>query len=178
MATRFKHNRNKRTSILTAVWSAIIVGIVAGILIFVDGGYLHAWLLSILVGILALYILWIPRYTTIDENNLEIQCVVELTRIDIRDIRSIRKVQTQEYKYLFPVIGSYGFFGYYGYFLNLKGWDMVKVYAGEWDNLLEIVDIYEQTYLISSRQADALIESVMQVKLMHAGRKTAKNASL
>lgn len=174
MAKRFKHNRNKRTTILTAIWSAIIVTIVAAILVFVEGGYLHAWLLSILVGILALYILSIPRRTSVDENNLEIQCVVELTRIDIRDIRSIRKVQAKESKYLFPVIGSYGFFGYYGYFLNPKGWDMVKVYAGEWDNLVEIVDIYEQTYIISSRQADELIESVMQVKLMHAGKKAAK----
>lgn len=174
MAKRFKHNRNKRTSTLTAIWSAIIVAIVAAILIFVEGGYLHAWLLSILVGILALYILSIPRRTSVDENNLEIQCVIELTRIDIRDIRSIRKVQAKEYKYLFPVIGSYGFFGYYGYFLNPKGWDMVKVYAGEWDNLVEIVDIYEQTYIISSRQADELIESVMQVKLMHAGKKVTK----
>lgn len=136
---------------------------------------MHAWMLSILLGIVALYILSIPRSVSVDEHNLEIQCIVDMTRIDVRDIRSIRKVTTKEYKYLIPILGSYGFFGYYGYYLNLKGWDMVKVYAGEMDNLVEIVDIYEQTYIVSCREADSLIESVMQVKLIHAGDNTVRH---
>ncbi len=178
MARRFRHNRNKRTTVLTVIWSLFIAAIAAAILIFVHGGYLHAWLLSILVGITALYILSIPRRITVDESNLEIQCVVELTRIDIRDIRSIRKVSPNEYHYLFPVLGSFGFFGFYGYYLNFKGWDMVKVYAGEWAHLVEIIDIYEQTYIVSCREADELIESVMQVKLLHTGKKSEKILSV
>lgn len=154
------------------MWICVIAIIAAGILIFAKDGFMRVWMFSMLAAITALFILSIPRSLTIDEQNFNIQCIVELTRIDVRDIRAIRKVDKKEYRYLFPVLGSYGFFGYYGYYLNLRDWDVIKVYAGEWDNFIEITDIYEQTYVISCPQADELIESVMQVKLLHTGRKS------
>ncbi len=172
MARKFKHDRNKRTARLTVLWTVFIVAIVAAVLIFGQESYLQGWLLSILVAVIALYVLSIPLGISVDEHNLEIHCVVELTRIDVRDILSIRKVTTTEYKYLFPILGSYGFFGYYGYYLNLKNWNIVKVYASEWAHFVEITDIYEQTYIVSNRRADELFESVEQVKLLHTGEKT------
>lgn len=174
MAKEFKYQRNKRTRTLTTIWIVVMAGIVLIALTLLDGTYIHAWLLSILAAILALYIMSIPRRISVDEDNIEIHCVVELTRIDVRDVRSIRKVESKDVKGLFPVFGCYGFFGYYGYYLSLRKWEIVKVYASEWDNLVEINDIYEETYLVSCGQADELIESVLQVKLLRTGERAAK----
>lgn len=178
MAKEFKYKRNRRTGVLTFVWIAVTVCVVIATFTLLRGTYVHAWLLSLLTAIIALYVLSIPRRISVDEHNLEIHCLVELTRIDVRDIQSIRKVAKAELKGLFPVMGSYGFFGYYGYYLNLRKWDMVKIYAGEWDNFVEIMDIYEQTYIVSCRQADELIEAVMQVKLLRAGEKANKSSTI
>jgi hypothetical protein len=93
-----------------------------------------------------------------------------MTRIAIADINSVRKVTKQDIGRLTLLLGSYGFFGYYGYYANLQRWEAVRVYAGEWDNFVEIEDIYEDKYLISCREADRLIEMVMQGKLIHAGQ--------
>ena len=175
MAKEFRYTSDKRTRWLTIMWISIAIGIVVATFTLLRGTYVHAWLLSLLTAVIALYILSIPRRISVDEHNLEIQCIVELTRIDVRDIRSIRKVAPSELKYLFPILGSYGFFGYYGYYLNLRKWDMVKVYASEWSHFVEIVDIYEQTYIVSSGDADELIEAVMQVKLLRAGEKNKKS---
>ena len=48
-------------------------------------------------------------------------------------------------------------FGYYGYYFDLKTFEKVVVYASEWKNLVEIVDIYEQRYYVSCTQADELV---------------------
>ena len=39
----------------------------------------------------------------------------------------------------------------------LKTFEKVVVYASEWKNLVEIVDIYEQRYYVSCTQADELV---------------------
>ena len=39
----------------------------------------------------------------------------------------------------------------------MKTFEKVVVYASEWKNLVEIVDIYEQRYYVSCTQADELV---------------------
>ena len=41
--------------------------------------------------------------------------------------------------------------------VDLKTFEKVVVYASEWKNLVEIVDIYEQRYYVSCTQADELV---------------------
>lgn len=165
MEARFKYKCDKRCKWLTAVYIVIIAAGFTAVAIFGSGGYMEAWIVSILIAVIALYLLSIPRYIKVDDDNLEIQCVVEMTSIDLRDIVGIRNVDPDEYKHkLLCLLGSYGFFGYYGYYLNLRSWEIIKVYAGERRNLVEIEDSYEQTYIISCRESDELIDAVMKAK--------------
>ena len=154
------------------IW-AVVIGL-AAVLIAVLGdllgssGYLQAWLYSILIAIAALYVLSIPRYISVDDLHLEIHCMVEMTRIDIRDIATVRRVDAAQLRgKLWIVLGSYGFFGYFGYFFNWREWELVKTYATQWANFVEIEDIYEQKYIVSCPHADHLIETIMQAKLKH-----------
>ncbi|MDL2320551.1 PH domain-containing protein [Alistipes sp. OttesenSCG-928-B03] len=169
-ANKFRYNYDKRTKRLTWIISAVIVAFFAAISLLAGEGYLRAWVISIMVAVLLLYVMSIPRYITVDREALEIQCVVEMTRIAIEDITLVRKVTRKDVGPLMLLLGSYGFFGYFGYYACFRRWDTLKVYTTERENLVEIEDIYEQKYIVSCREADRLIEAVMQVKLTHAGQ--------
>ncbi|MCD8174300.1 MAG: PH domain-containing protein [Alistipes sp.] len=170
MEARFGYKRDKRCKWLTAVWLVIIAGVPLFLVFGMESSYMRAWILAFGAAILALYILSIPRYVKVDDDYLEIHCVVEMTRIDVRDVVNIRKIDPDGYTSRFMcLLGSYGFFGYYGYYLDFRQWDFVKVYATERCHLVLIEDIYEQSYLISCRDCDRLVEAVTQAKLNHPG---------
>lgn len=169
---KFTYNLGRRAKRLSALYILFIVGLYVLVWFLGSDGYMHAWLFSLLTAVVALFVLSIPRYIKVDAEALEIHCVVEMTRIEIRDITSIRKIKRKDWKRIWPLLGSYGFFGYYGYYFDFKEWDMLKVYTAERKNLIEIEDIYEQRYIISCREGDKLINAVMQAKLLHAGKET------
>jgi hypothetical protein len=153
---------------LTWAISGAIVGLFAAVLLLGDG-YLRAWTVAIMLAILLLYVLSIPRYIKVNTRALEVHCVVEMVRIPIEDVRSVRRLMQSEMRGFIPLLGSYGFFGYYGYYADLRRWEIIKVYATEWDNLVEIEDIYENIYIISCRERERLIELFVQAKLAGAG---------
>lgn len=169
---RFRYRRDRRTRRLTWITLVLIAAVFTAIAVFVREEYVRAWIIVLLLTVLLLYVLSIPRHIKVDREALEIHCVVEMTRIPIADINSVRKVTRQDTGKLTLLLGSYGFFGYYGYYANLHRWETLKVYASELDNLVEINDIYEDRYLVSCREADRLIEMVMQAKLIGAGDET------
>jgi hypothetical protein len=149
-------HRTRRTSLIISI---ALVLLFAALYLFINDGYLRAWLIAMLLAVVVLYILSIPRYISLKDGILEIHCVVELTRIRVDDITDICRVDRKELK-LIPLLGSYGFFGYYGYYADVHQWETLKVYATEWDNLVLIKDIYETFYLVSCRQADKLVTAV------------------
>ncbi|MFI3280683.1 MAG: PH domain-containing protein [Rikenellaceae bacterium] len=156
----YKFHSNRRTLITTIVY--FIVFVVAGLLIWLMyvGGYFSAWFISLMVALIALMSLSIPRRVTVDDNNVTILCLLEMVEIPRSEIVSINKVDTNDCRWIIPIFGSRGFFGYYGYYLDLATLERVRFYATEWQNLVEIVDIYDDRYYISCRQADQLIEQI------------------
>lgn len=167
---RFKYRFDRRSRRIT-IGVIVALAIAFGAFIYLGhGSYLPAWFLSIVIATMALYILSIPRFITLDTEaeSVEIHCLLELTKISVGDLSSIRRVENEELKSTFPLLGSYGFFGYYGYYFNFKEWEVLKVYASEWSNFVEIVDIYEQKYIISCDRADELIALVESAKQTYA----------
>lgn len=165
MERRFTYKRDKRVRRLTLIECGVLV-VCLLLALFFGSSYLQAWIYSVIIAVTALYVLSIPRYIKVDDENFEIHCLVEMTRIDIRDIASIREVERREYmRGVLPLLGSYGFFGYYGYYFDFRRWETIKVYASELNHLVEIEDIYEQKYLVSCRDAAQLIETTMQAQL-------------
>lgn len=151
---------DKKTKCLSWIITAVVAAVVVAVWFFVGDDYLRAWVIAMLAAVTLLYALSIPRKVKIADGWLEIKCTVELTRIAVEDIKSIRRVEKSEVRPIIPLLGSYGFWGYYGYYADMQNWDVIKVYATEWNDLVMIEDIYETKFLISCRRADELIAQV------------------
>ena len=126
------------------------------------GGFFSAWFVSFVLALIALMILSIPRRIVLLDNTLEIQCIFDITEIDVSEIARIRKVRTRKLRWAMLLFGSAGFFGYYGKYFDLKEFEVITIYASEWNNFVEIVDIYDSRTYVSCRDADALIASVRE----------------
>lgn len=127
-----------------------------------EGGYLSTWFAMFVVALICLLTLSIPRKVVVTPTHLNIICILELTEIKIADIVKIRKVNPRNLKWVFPVFGAYGFFGFYGLYFDFRRAERFKMYATEWRNLIEIIDIYEDRYYISCRNSDALVKEVQR----------------
>lgn len=160
MSRVYTYKTDKRTYYITFVY--IILSVVAGVVLYklYEGGYFSAWFLSLVVAIMALMALSIPRRVVVDEKNIVINCILEVNVISREDIVSVRKVDKSECKGLVPLLASCGFFGYFGLYIDLNSLERVKFYATECNNLVEIVDKYEDRYFISCREADDFVEEI------------------
>ena len=164
MKRNFNFNIDRRTKILTALTFTLILGGAVGLYFLYTGGFLSAWFTSLMLAITALMILSVPRQVVVLDNTLEIQCISDISEIEIADIDSVRVVSNREMRWFFPLFASLGFFGYYGKFINLREFDIVSIYASEWNNFVEITDIYDSRTYISCREADQLIEAINQAQ--------------
>ena len=126
--------------------------------------YFSAWLIFFVLSVLALVVLSIPRFITLTDEALEIHCVVDLTRIHVEDIESIRRIGREEFRHLTPLLGSYGFGGYFGYYFDFSGWNFYKLYATERKRLVLIEDIYEDAYIVSCSDPDALVAMAIRAR--------------
>lgn len=163
MEKRYKYRLDRRSRRITAVLTVVVVLLVGGLLVL-SGGYLPAWIIFFIVSVITLYILSIPRYVSLDDEALDVHCLVDLTRFHVEDIELIRRIDKREFRRLWPLLGSYGFWGYYGYYFSFYEWSLYKVYATNRNALILIEDIYEDTYLISCEQPDELITLVIEAR--------------
>ena len=124
------------------------------------GGFFSAWFVSFVMAIFALMVLSIPRRIILLDNKLEIQCVFDITEIDLQEISRIRKVSNRRLRWTMLLFGSSGFCGYYGKFFDLKEFEVITIYSSEWNNFVEITDIYDARIYVSCRDADELIAAV------------------
>ena len=160
MPTIYKYRFGRRTLYWTMVY--LVVFVLLGILLFrlYEGGYLSAWFTSFIVALIALMALSIPRRIVVGEETVEICCLLDITEIRRNEIASVRRVETRRMKWVFPIFGVCGFFGYYGHFLDLRKLERIRIYASEWNNFVEITDIYDERLYVSCAQADELIAAL------------------
>ena len=158
--SEYKYTTDHKTKYRTMAHFVLFAAIIAALLILVDGGYILAWFISIVIAVVALMALSIPRRIILSEDGVEICCISDYTHIPYKEIASIRAVSEEEMKFIMPIFAASGFFGYYGSFIDFKSWDFVKIYASKWSNFVEITDIYEDKYYISCDKGDVLIRRV------------------
>ena len=158
----YKFKSDKRTLIVTLLYLAIAS--LSALLIYhlYAGGYFSAWFISVVCGVIALLTLSIPRRLILTEQTLSIVCILEIDEIPLSEIVSIRKIDNAQCRYITPLLGSCGFFGHFGYYLDWSTFERVKMHATEWNNMVEIVDIYEDRHYISCREAEDLIARIEQ----------------
>ena len=138
----FKYRFDRRTIYWTIVY--LILLLVLGWLLYhlYEGGYLSAWFTSFIAALIALLTLSIPRKIAVSPDNVEIRPGTTAT------------------KWIVPLFGGFGFFGYYGHFLDLRGFERIRLYASEWNHFVEITDIYEERLYVSCRDADRLVAAL------------------
>ena len=153
----FKYRFSRRTLYLSAFYILVLALIGLGLHSLYIGGYLSAWFVSLVVALFALMSFSIPRKIVVKKATVEFLCLLDMTEIPRMEIASVQRVDPRQMRWVVPLFGGYGFFGYYGYYFDLKTFEKVVVYASEWKNLVEIVDIYEQRYYVSCTQADELV---------------------
>lgn len=164
MKKEYTYRLDKRTKRLTLIITLLVALVIAFFIHYSRSGYFPIWFAFFVVTALALYILSIPRKIKVDKDAFKIQCLVELTSIDVGDIASIRRMEPREMKFSLPTLAGYGFFGYYGYYYNFSEMQKFKVYASQWKNFVRIEDIYEDVYVVNCDEADDLIETVLRVR--------------
>ncbi len=164
MGTRLKYKSDTRSKIITTI---IIIALLAlfGVVILISlGSYFSAWLFAFIISIILIYTLSIPRHIDINDDSVEIHCLLELTSINIEDVTRVRTLQNKDMQGCIPIWGSFGFFGYYGYYLNLKNMELVKLYTRSWGNFVEILDSYGQKYIISCPNPQEFVDLVIETK--------------
>lgn len=159
---RFKYRFSRRTLCISAVYLSVYALLAWGAYRLYEGGYFSAWFTTIVAALVALMSLSIPRNIRVDEQNLSIRCLLDLTEIPLAEIVSVRRVEPREMDWMFPIFGVRGFFGYYGHFLDLKLLAHVRIYATEWRDFVEITDVYDDVYYVAGVDAEALMAALKE----------------
>lgn len=157
MVTSYKYRFSRRTLYWTAIYLAGFSLLGYGLYSLYEGGYLSAWFTSVVAALVALMSLSIPRRIVVTKQTLEIRCLLDITELRLDEIASVRRVEPRRMKWIVPLFGGCGFFGYYGHFFDLRRLDRVLIYASEWRNFVEIVDIYDERIYVSCAEADQLV---------------------
>ena len=139
-----------------------VVFIILGISLYFlyDGGYFSAWFCSFIVALIALMSLSIPRKIEVSDQSIQIRCLLDVTEINIEDITSIKAIGRGVLQFTVPLFAGYGFFGYYGHFLNLMSFERVTIYASKWQDFIEITDVYDDKYYVTTSCRDLFIADV------------------
>ena len=170
MKYSFKYHFDRRTIWLTALTLTLFAACAVLLYALYKGGFFSAWFVSFVMAISALMVLSIPRRIVLIDHKLEIQCVFDITEIDVREIVRIRKVSNRRLKRSIMLFGSSGFFGYYGKFFDLRTFETITLYASEWNNFVEIVTIHGSHYYLSCREAEELITTVKELQTRQPSR--------
>lgn len=156
----YKFKSDKRSIIITTLYFIVAAIAAVGIYHLYAGGYFSAWFISVVCAIIALIALSIPRKLILSPESLTVLCLLKVVEIPINEIISVQRVEPEERRWIVPLLGSYGFFGYFGYYFDLSTFEQVKFYATQWNELIEIVDIYDDRHYISCTEGDELIATI------------------
>lgn len=158
MITVYKYRFDRRTLYWTLAHVAVYTLMGIGLYYLYEGGYFSAWFTSFIVAIVALMTLSIPRKIVVTDDAVEIRCLLDITEIQRTDIKAVRRIKDpQSMKWMIPLFGGCGFFGYYGHFLDLRHFERVRIYASVWRNFVEIIDRYDERFIVSCPDADRLV---------------------
>lgn len=160
--TVYKFRFDRRTLYLSAAY--LVVYAALGVLLYMlyEGGYLSAWFTSFVAALAALMALSIPTKLVVTDDTVEIRCLCDFTELQRSEIASVEAIPDDELKWHIPIFGGYGFFGYYGHYLDLRHFERVKIYASEWRNFVRITDVYDDTVIVSCRDAGAFIAQISE----------------
>ncbi|MEG1607361.1 MAG: PH domain-containing protein, partial [Mucinivorans sp.] len=143
---RLTQTLDRRARWITVLVSVVVVLFLVWVFWRSGGTFLPAWLTMLSCLVWAFLALSLPRFITLQHNAIEIDCVLELRRIEYKDIKSITPLVSST-RGLFPLLGIYGFLGYYGYYIGWGQLKLYKVYARRWNGLVLIETAHGRTVI-------------------------------
>ncbi len=158
----YKFHFSRRVWMLSLFYVGAFALLAVALYYLYEGEYLSAWFSSCIIALLLLMALSIPRRILLNEERLRIDCLMDITELPLSEIAAVRSVEKQEMKGMIPLLGGFGFFGYYGHYLDIIQVERVRIYASEWDNFIEITDIYESRLYVSCSERDKLIAAIQK----------------
>ncbi|MEE1099806.1 MAG: PH domain-containing protein [Alistipes sp.] len=156
----YKYRFSRKVWIYSMVYLLGFILLAIALYFLYEGDYISAWFSSSIIALLLLLSLSIPRKVVLGERTLRIYCLMDLTELEFKEIASVRRVANREMKGFVPLFAGFGFFGYYGHYLDVIQVERVLIYASEWDNFVEITDIYERRIYLSCTEADDLVAEI------------------
>lgn len=152
----FKYHIDRRTIVYTVLTFVVFIAVAVALLLLYTGGFFSAWFISLVLAMIALMVLSVPRKIVVTDEALEIRCVSDITVIELREIASVQLLTKNQMRGVMPIFGAVGFFGYYGKFFDFKELETITIYSSEWNNFVEITDIYDYRTIVSCRDGEAL----------------------
>lgn len=157
MSRRYRYHIDRKTYYWTALHIVCFGVLGMALYLLYDSGYISAWFISFVASVVLLMGLSVPRNLVVDDKRLTIKCLLDMTQIDLENIISVRRVSPRKVRWVVPIFAGCGFFGYYGHFFDFRHFRRVVIYASQWQNMVEIVDEYEDYYYVSCREYEELI---------------------
>ncbi len=172
MKITFRYGKADRRSWLTTLAVLAVMG--GGLALLYAGAegayYVAAWATALCVALVALLMLSKPTRIILDDNTLELRCLLDTTNISIGSIVDIVALGDEGFRHKMPLCGSCGFFGYFGRYITLKGGRVYRVYATTRKQCVAIHTTHRR-YLISCRNADLLVSLVLDARARNAKEK-------
>ncbi|MFI3315622.1 MAG: PH domain-containing protein [Rikenellaceae bacterium] len=158
--TKYKFARSGFCKFVTTIIMLIVVGLFIYFLLSSSGSYISAWYLSLAVSILLIFIISFPLNIKLDNREVEIHGVLEVTTIPLANIKRVYRLESYRMMWIIPLCGSYGFGGFFGYYFDIKNLRLVSLCATKLSNMFVIEDIFNEKYILSAPNATNLIAAI------------------
>lgn len=125
--------------------------------------YLAAWVTLMCVVVVALCLLSVPWRIIVDDECVELRCLVETTYIPLGSIADVEVIAERGLGGKMPLLGVYGFWGYYGRYIDLATRCIHRVYATRRKGCVAI-HTSKRRYVVSCRTPEMLRVMILAAK--------------
>lgn len=165
MNTTFKFGRlDKLATVITLALTVLIVGVCITLFAASHGAlYIAAWTTSVLLAIVALCALSWPQRIIVDDDKVELRCLVESTYVKMSSIVDVEVVGKRGLAGKIPLPGVFGFGGYYGFWIELKTRRVYRTYMTSRAHCV-VIHTSHRRYLVSCERPEELRSHILTTR--------------
>lgn len=165
MKITLRYGRRDRLSRLITIAVVVVLLVVCLSLFATSHGatYLAAWTTSVAVAVVALCMLSWPRRIIIDDEKVELRCLVESSYIQMSSIVDVETIEGRGLAGKIPLLGIFGFGGYYGFWLDLATRKIYRTYVTSRTNCV-VIHTSHRRYLVSCAAPEMLRSLILATK--------------
>jgi hypothetical protein len=155
---------DRRARIITTTLGGLVVGLCITLFATSHGAtYIAAWTTSVVVALVALCMLSLPRRIILDDQMVELRCLVESTYIQLGSVVDVEVVGESGLRRKLPLLGVYGFGGYYGFWLDLATRKIYRTYITSRKECV-VIHTSHRRYLVSCAAPEMLRSQILATK--------------